>query len=547
MDNLTTMSSYNFSGSNITTTESSPSVDNPVFTCRVFAIIISGVMFPALCLISTIGNPLSFITWYKIAKRKGYNSNIILILFLAVADTIVLIPHFLVMGVTLIAMETGKGIDFYHKGGYAYVAAYIWPFGSSAQIVTNLLTTLIAVHRYCILRHPFWWFTQKITTVKSTTIQCIVIVVMATLFRVPRYLEFDVIDYIWPNGDNGTYLRPTPLRSNANYQLYYSIVADNALTAIGPLIVTFTFTIRIIVTLLKAKNARKDMTATSSTSTNNSSSSEAAVSKALLTIAIIFIICQIPNAVLRLLIAFNTGAELGCGKFLFFFNPLCIMLLDVNSAINIFVYAKISAEFRAQLKWMFCCKKQQRPAAGHDTSTKETMLTSVSGTLKTVSSKTDDGASIPGSTAEIQVVMETASNGTPKTKEISSDETPKAKETASDGTPKANGTPDGTPKANGTSDGAPKANGTPDGTPKANGTSDGTPKANGTSDGTPKANVTPDGTPKANGTACDETHKEKETASDENYANPNGIRTSTERTSKVNEAAADYPLNYTHF
>ena len=72
------------------TTPNSPG--EPMFVCYLYVIISVGVVVNTLCLFSFVGNPLSFIVWWKIGKRKKFNASIVLMMGLAISDVITLIP-----------------------------------------------------------------------------------------------------------------------------------------------------------------------------------------------------------------------------------------------------------------------------------------------------------------------------------------------------------------------------------------------------------------------------------------------------------------------
>ena len=344
--------------------------DPPYYTCKVYAIFMYGVVLCGLCTLSFVGNIINFITWAKITQKKGANSSTVLMQYLAVADFIGQIPVVFVVSLPNIAFQTGV-LGQYYCQVYPYMTRFLWPFASMGNFSTVWLTTLITIHRFGVLCKPFSRITQTMTTVKSTFIQAGGILLFSVIYNAPRFFEFGNVEVELTDGGMCRIIVPSEFRQTNEYQLYYMTISHMLFVNGIPLVLSLSLTIKILHMLYKAKARRKTMTSstrsTAAASTSNrsaASSKESAVTKTLLTIVVIFIICQIPNTCYRGWLAFNEDARLACGTAVFYINPITETFIALNSSVNVFVYMYCSGDFRAMLKHMFCCEKEVVPSSG---------------------------------------------------------------------------------------------------------------------------------------------------------------------------------------
>ena len=346
---------------------SEPVLDTtPYFTCNVYRLVTYVGIHSLLYLISIFGNSISFVAWNKIGKTKGYNSSIALLQGLAVVDCLHEIP--ILFAITLPELYRATGyIEYYYFYLFPYLYKYTWPFASMGNLMTIWFTTLITIHRYLILSHPFHSITLTITSSKSTTIQMACVAVFGVLYNIPRFFETDIINYQLTDGRIIPIAFFSKLHYNPNYNLYYMTVSYLVLVNLGPLLTCVVLTIKIIQLLAKARASRRNMTSATAASANQDQHSSITVT--LLAVIIIFILCQIPNTVYRMLITFRPDIHYLCGTNMFFYPAFASIFLSLNSSINIFIYLKSSQDFRKTVRGMFRCKSQEGVlAASHSIS-----------------------------------------------------------------------------------------------------------------------------------------------------------------------------------
>ncbi len=92
---------------------------------------------------------------------------------------------------------------------------------------------------------------------------------------------------------------------------------------------------------------------------------ETDVTMTLLVVVFVFVVCQLGNAVSRLLGVTNTF-PVPCSNFYHYWFPIGDFLLVVNSSVNFIIYCLFGREFRRQVKVLLkqkfrCCVKIEEP------------------------------------------------------------------------------------------------------------------------------------------------------------------------------------------
>ena len=330
--------------------------------CTWYSLVTIGILHSVLYILCLVGNTLSFYAWNKIGHKKGYNSSVILMLCLIIANVVFEAPRLVVLILSTIAWETGY-LQTYLNNYYPYCSKYLYPVMSIGNFATVWLTTLITVHRYAILGHPFSTITRHLVSVKSTLVQTAVIALIATAYNVPRFFEVNIVAEN-SSGEIKYEEVLTNLYLSQPYQVYYMTVSYLILANCGPLLLCTLLTIKILHILAKAQNTRKTMT-----SQTNDRNREAMITTTLLAVVIIFIICQTPTMAYRIVLAIIVDVDYSCGKPMYYVPEICSLFLSVNASVNVFVYVRCNQEFQNTLKAMCCCcckRKRDANAQLHD-------------------------------------------------------------------------------------------------------------------------------------------------------------------------------------
>ena len=359
-----TMATPNYDNATMETTDlmnitSAPApYEEPLHLCFIWTVITWGIILCALYAIGIVGNILCFITWTKIGCSKGCNSSIILTSVLAIADIIGIVPTMFTAILPMILDNSYAKTHVYFIKYFAHTFVYgrIQNIGSCGTI---WFTTLITIHRFAVLTKPFSDITRKMTSVKSTIIQLICMTVFITAYNMPLFFERKVEETIDPNGNLANVPQPTDLLLNATYRSYTAI-SYIVLFQLGPQILCIVLTIKILQLLRNAKSNRENMTSTNQKNPDK----EASISVTLVTIVIMYIVCHIPNTVLVIMV--NAGTYVvHCGHPLYYYYFFVYMFYMINSSVNIFIYLRLSTEFRNTLRSLFGCKpaSSNKPAS----------------------------------------------------------------------------------------------------------------------------------------------------------------------------------------
>ena len=343
-----------------------------------FHILISG-----LILICIIGNAVSFYIWKRIGRHHGFSSSIILLMALAVSDTVLnmlILFHQTAPKLLLLYLDIDE-YSYYLDVVLPYMFAYVWTFGAIALFATTWITVFLCIHRFAALQFPFADKTKKLTSFSSSMVQVFGIVVVGTVYFTPQFFMYDIKVRSYKN-ETYVDLKPTGLVYNEAYMTYnaYSFLLFMLLI---PMVISSILTCKIIQLLMKAKAARANMV-----STAGNSNMERGISVALVSVVIIFIVCAIPNAIHAFLVVAYPDSHDSCGGKFFLISNIIQLAMTLNSSINIFVYGACSSQFRKELfKWlkMCCCCCKPRAHSLHS-STRTCMATSSS----TVSTQASD-------------------------------------------------------------------------------------------------------------------------------------------------------------
>ena len=325
-----------------------PTQDRPFHTCFIYSIFTTGVLQGLLYVIAFVGNLLCFAVWNKIGRSKGNNSSLVLMQSLALSDFFSQIWTLVLTIVPYVIFFSGSENNPFIVYYFPYLARYLAPIASVAYFGTVWTTCLIAVHRFQVLNKPFSSVTRCLTSVRSTLGQICCIFVVAIGWQIPKLLAEEIKHIDRPTGETVPRSFPTALGLKYSYNLYYNIVARLVVLNVAPMSICLVFTIRILILLARAKKSRKNMTTTEK-------GKEAEITKMLLVVVILYIVCQLPNTMLYCYIAFKPDFRISCGDVAFYIYPFTYLLVSLNSSINIFVYMICNQEFRRTLKSMCCC------------------------------------------------------------------------------------------------------------------------------------------------------------------------------------------------
>lgn len=292
--------------------------------------------------ISAFGLIGNFFSVIVLANRRMRSSTSCYLIALAVFDSIVLISLVLFLALPTIYNQTGQ-IEGYAKM-YPYMQPYAYPTALTAQTCSIYTTVAFTVERFIAVCWPLK--AAKMCTIQRTRKAILCIVICSIIYNIPRMFEWRVHE-TWNTYTNETDVsyEQTALGSNPTYRHVYFIYMHIFVMLVIPFI-----TLAVLNTML-IRAVRQSEHATGKV--NNRTKRENSLTIMLISVIIVFLICQVPSIVDNILMATLSPQTLATAPFV---KLTCISSLMVitNSASNFYLYCVFGHKFRRVFCRIFC-------------------------------------------------------------------------------------------------------------------------------------------------------------------------------------------------
>ncbi|CAG5132684.1 unnamed protein product [Candidula unifasciata] len=318
--------------------------------------IVQKLCVPLVVLVGVIGNFLSVVVLTRKCMNSSTNSYLSA---LAVFDLLYLLFSFYL------------SLKHYQVFKYSPEYIYCFPF---ARVFTDMfanvsvvLTVTFTLERYVGVCHPMKG--RILCTVERAKIITIVAAAFAILCTSPEFWEMEVT---WEIKDNqsvpvATY---TDFANQAGYAVgYYWFLV--VIFTLLPLTLLCVFNGILIVTVVRAAEMRKQLTLLTPVSSDAPSNARTVpcqpreqqkITKILITIVIVFIVCQIPGALLLLYKTYTSLRNLHMTREqqnnLKIAGNVINLLIQINASINFILYSAISTKFRRVFYHIICNRKR---------------------------------------------------------------------------------------------------------------------------------------------------------------------------------------------
>ncbi|ELT94998.1 hypothetical protein CAPTEDRAFT_215199 [Capitella teleta] len=220
------------------------------------------------------------------------------------------------------------------------------------------LTVMLAVERYIAICQPF--LAAKVCSVKRARIFVVSIYVFAFLVRLPAFWEHEVVTrFDTLSNTSISYTKSTELASNVHYLRINPWVVDGILMSILPFILLLVLNVRLIWEVRKSTRYLQATMVASVSAPGRSAGTikkeELQITVMLISIIIVFFICQAPYVVYTAIFSINKDIlSSGSSTGFLIFHQLAIVVLAFKSAVNFIIYCWFSEKFWATLKKIFC-------------------------------------------------------------------------------------------------------------------------------------------------------------------------------------------------
>ncbi|XP_033096616.1 melatonin receptor type 1A-like [Anneissia japonica] len=282
-------------------------------------------LLSAIMVIGILGNILVLVVYYKNRFKKQSTANYFLC-SLVVSDLIVcisVIPLHLYLEVT--------SIYRFIKDIECQISLFIW---NQTLLCSSWILVGISIDRYLAIRYPL----ETKIDAKKAKFMVVGIWVMSVIVASPSLMIF-----VGP--------RCTLMETTA-FPLFFTTAILHSLVAMYiPLVIIIAAYLQIFYLLSKRKKHSKRQIGCQKLINNT----RTIVAKRLFLVIIVYIICWLPRAVLKIHLSFTTGDRTDSNS-----RDLILYLIEyflpyLNSLLNPVLYFMINKSFRRQCRRIFCC------------------------------------------------------------------------------------------------------------------------------------------------------------------------------------------------
>jgi len=322
--------------------------------CVLFDLILYTVVGGALCAFGLVGNVLSFV----VLQFAGDNSSktaatTLLLRALAVADSLVLLTYFPLYALepVNIILKTGP-LALFHRF-YMVSMPYLWPLYLMSLTATVLLTVLVSLHRYIAVCKPY--HSATLSSLSRCRRHVVYAAAIAVLYNIPRFFEYRRVDIFCSTTDGERRL----VGSMHNFAAVgesraFRVVYDNVLYFVvmigGPMILLAFLNAKLITALNEKRKKRREMGGVARTMSGHyQQQQQQDLTVMLVVVVFVFIVCQTPTFVDRIIWAFIGKTISECASWNFYYTAVGDIMAVVNSSVNFIIYVLASRKFRHDL------------------------------------------------------------------------------------------------------------------------------------------------------------------------------------------------------
>ena len=313
-------------------------------SCVTFEFVLSFIVIGITCLLGLIGNILSIAT----LRKDSINSvTTYLLTILAIADSAFLFPAVYVIMIPTYCeyFQTCAEPVWY---AVTYFEMYGWGVASVMHTCTVYVTVLVALHRYICVCRPH--DARRLSGFRRAKIQVALVPVLSIAFNLPRFFEYrvnlitkeDTFLYNVTRTETRKYF--TTLGGNFYFQLLYKNVAFYLFMYIIPLVMLSYLSFRLAQTLhaRRRNRCRRQFARVQHKRDDN-------ITLVLIIIIVVFVVCQTPTIVQRLVLAVSGEDGHECGRVYFYIEKIGDYMAILNSCVNFVIYVLFARHFRQTL------------------------------------------------------------------------------------------------------------------------------------------------------------------------------------------------------
>lgn len=303
--------------------------------------VIHTYLVPLVTVVGVLGNLVTILVLTRRQMRTSSTNSYLTAL--AVSDLL-----YLVASCSLSLMHSVPGIERSHHLHYWHY----WPYGvwltDAASNTSTWLTVTFTVERYVAVCHPMQG--QVYCTVERARRLIAGVFVVCFLSIVTTPLEWRVVQSLSDNGeDTKLSLQMTALGRHDSYRLLFYWFSATFFVFL-PLILLVIFNSFLIAAVRRSHRQRRLMTSSSTIGASQAPvSQENRITVMLITVVIIYLLCQLPPACVLVYKTFMAVPKPQSREYLItrFLGNVCNLLMAINSACNFVLYCVMSDKYRS--------------------------------------------------------------------------------------------------------------------------------------------------------------------------------------------------------
>ena len=317
--------------------------DHNTYVRELITYYLMGIGGMTVCCLGLIGNILSLVV---LSQKSMRSSTYSYLAALAVCDLLVLVFTMVLLVKDVKRPEEGHHRWPWDEGIYPYLFPVLHPAAFTFQVTSVWLTLAFTVDRYIMICHPFE--AEPFCTVSRARKVIAILYVGGIIFNIPKYFEYrtrailtNPVENITKIGCDLTELGKSHVFRELYHSWFYiAFVCGVPFVSLAVLNAFLIHAVRLSRQRGKeinvAERKRNDTTVM------------------LISVVVVFFICQMPALVSRMIWAFEDDPATFTKLHLYALNEACNFLVILNSAINIVPYYFFGRRFRKQFWRLFC-------------------------------------------------------------------------------------------------------------------------------------------------------------------------------------------------
>lgn len=302
-------------------------------------LVIAHIILPIICACGILGIILTIIV---LSHKNMCTSTNCYLMALAIADLL-----FLVLLIPRLA-ENQLEADTQSYYTYQIYAAYSADIGNMCLLASIWVTVMLALERYIAVCKPF--LAAKLCSVSRARMFIVSIFVTAVLVRVVNFWQYKV--HYYSNGNVSVHFLKHTEFSYHQFWHIYALLVDVFLASVIPFVILLVTNILLIQAVRRSTRYLQRNQLAAPKSTSAVQREELQITIMLISVIIVFFICQAPYVIYVAIASMNKNNMMTSGFFLF--KDITMLLLTLKSAVNFILYCWFSERFRATLKRTFC-------------------------------------------------------------------------------------------------------------------------------------------------------------------------------------------------